>query len=591
MRAPQLDRIGALTAIVFAFSSPMFTAPTLASPLQEAPVAQVLVAAAPIGAVTLYQGRAMIERTADAPEEKGLFELRFEGLPSAIEPDSLQATVVAPNGDCKLLDVRYEERVTALDASNNPELLQAITELNAAQRASELIELRAALISDQNVLLNSIASKTATESAKDFGSKALDPAALAQQVAFLEQARNQLIDQRTALDAQRRENSARATALQAKVHALGGRTKTERCAVVAIGRSSNGAATVTLKYLVHDAGWAPRYAIRADMEATALVVEYNAEIRQSTGEDWKDVGLTLSTAQPTSNAQPRQVDSIFVDIYVPVAETSGFAYPVSADASMPAPSVRMRNSPVESAKLADQKDAALEAFFSDAQAVSTGTVVNFKLPRAVTIPSDAQKSRSQRIANIDTKPSFIHVARPLVETAVYLKAVTANASSYQFLAGPATVFLGGDSVGKTSLPDLAPGAEMTFWLGTDPRITAKRVLVKKDSAERGVFGKSDVMTWDYRIDLTSTNSMPVTVEVFDRMPVSRNEQIVIKLLNMTPALATDVRYEKDEKPQGFMKWIMNIPTRKEGGKAEETVIAWTVELTKPKAAVMSGNPE
>ena len=85
--------------------------------------------------------------------------------------------------------------------------------------------------------------------------------------------------------------------------------------------------------------------------------------------------------------------------------------------------------------------------------------------------------------------------------------------------------------------------------------------------------------------------MPVTVEVFDRMPVSRNEQIVIKLLNMTPALATDVRYEKDEKPQGFMKWIMNIPTRKEGGKAEETVIAWTVELTKPKAAVMSGNPE
>ncbi len=50
MRAPQLDRIGALTAIVFAFSSPMFMAPTLASPLQEAPVAQVLVAAAPISA-------------------------------------------------------------------------------------------------------------------------------------------------------------------------------------------------------------------------------------------------------------------------------------------------------------------------------------------------------------------------------------------------------------------------------------------------------------------------------------------------------------------------------------------------------------
>jgi len=197
---------------------------------------------------------------------------------------------------------------------------------------------------------------------------------------------------------------------------------------------------------------------------------------------------------------------------------------------------------------------ALGLRFADAYAVQSGTVVAYPLPRAITITSDAQRSRKQRIATVDAAPTFIHVARPLVESAVYLKATAANASAYQFLAGPATVFLGGDSVGTTNLPDLAPGAEMTFWLGTDRRIEAKRVIVKKQSSEKGVFDKSDETRWEYRVDLTSTNTQPVTVELADRMPVSRNEQIKIELKDLSQPLVTDAKFTADEKPQGILKW-------------------------------------
>lgn len=104
---------------------------------------------------------------------------------------------------------------------------------------------------------------------------------------------------------------------------------------------------------------------------------------------------------------------------------------------------------------------------------------------------------------------------------------------------------------------------MKFWLGTDARIEAKRVIVKKDSAVKGVFGKSDVTQWEYRIDLTSTDTTPVTIEVFDRIPVSRNEQIKIELKNDPAqggaALATDARYLADEVPQGCLKWIAQLP--------------------------------
>ena len=151
-------------------------------PFQDALVAESVRATAPISEVTLYQGRAMIARTEASPAREGLFEMRFEKLPATIDPSTLQATVTSDRGGAKLLDVRYEEKVTQSDTSNNPELREAIAALEAAKRVGELNAMKMAAINDRYALLNAIRTKTATESAKDFGSKSLDPEALAKQI-------------------------------------------------------------------------------------------------------------------------------------------------------------------------------------------------------------------------------------------------------------------------------------------------------------------------------------------------------------------------------------------------------------------------
>jgi hypothetical protein len=594
------------------------TAPTLlAAPRQddaladnpaENLVAERVAADAAIREVTLYQGRAMVSRTADSPAREGLFELRFEQLPAALDPATLQATVTSARGGAKLLDVRYEETVTPSDVTNNPELRAAIERLEAARRESEALAMRMAAVNDRYTLLNSIRQKTATESAKDFGSKSLDPEALAKQIAFLDATQAQLIADRVKLDAELRSNTDAINALQAKVNALGGQTKIERTAIVTVGQSVAQSAEVTLRYLVVNAGWQPRYAVRADVEAGALTIEYDADIRQATGEDWTDVRLTLSTAQPTQKAAPGEVPPSYVDVFVPPPEmqAAGFADGSAGEGGMRRKAGRPGGpggtggdpdyfgapAPSAGASAMDAPmNAALALRFDDASAVQSGTVVSYPLPRAISIPSDGQRSRKQRIATVDTKPAFVHVARPLVESAVYLKAVGANASPYQFLAGPATVFLGGDSVGATTLPDLAPGAEMTFWLGTDRRIEAKRVLVKKGTSERGVFGKSDETRWDFRVDLTSTDTKPVTVELVDRMPVSRNEQIKIELKDLSQPLATDAKYVADGKPQGILQWIVQLPARTDAGKPAARTVSWSVVLSKPKDVTTTGLPE
>ena len=339
-----------VVATSFIALAPSMHAGTASLPLQDdVLVAESVVTSAPISEVTLYQGRAMVSRTAESPAREGLFELRFENLPQTIDASTLQATVASARGGAKLLDVRYEEKVTQSDVSNNPELKQAIAQLETAKRRAELNAMQMTAINDRYTLLNAMRQKTATESAKDFGSKSLDPEALAKQIAFLDSAQAQLITDRANLEGQSRQNMDELNALQAHVNALGGQTKVERTAIVAVGQSIAQSATVTLRYLVGDATWTPKYAARADMDAKTLSLEYDAQILQNTGESWDNIKLTLSTAQPTQRAQPNGVSPIVVDVFVPPPITVGMTE-ASATRSPSTPRTRSAGSVTHCAK-------------------------------------------------------------------------------------------------------------------------------------------------------------------------------------------------------------------------------------------------
>lgn len=60
-----------------------------------------------------------------------------------------------------------------------------------------------------------------------------------------------------------------------------------------------------ISYYVSSAAWAPLYDFRVKDIKEPLNLVYNANIFQSTGEDWKNVNLTLSTNRPSlSNSKP-----------------------------------------------------------------------------------------------------------------------------------------------------------------------------------------------------------------------------------------------------------------------------------------------
>lgn len=57
----------------------------------------------------------------------------------------------------------------------------------------------------------------------------------------------------------------------------------------------------TLTYLVKQAGWFPTYDIRVKDISSPINLQYKANVFQSSGEDWKDIKLFLSTGNPNES--------------------------------------------------------------------------------------------------------------------------------------------------------------------------------------------------------------------------------------------------------------------------------------------------
>ena len=112
-------------------------------------------------------------------------------------------------------------------------------------------------------------------------------------------------------------------------------------------------AELELTYQVHGAYWSPSYdvRVRANADKPSMKVYYFGKIHQSSGEDWNDVELTLSTAQPrlggtlpkvgTLKAKLRKVETAAFGARMPTfsaaAPTGGALFGGSSAAGAPPP--------------------------------------------------------------------------------------------------------------------------------------------------------------------------------------------------------------------------------------------------------------
>jgi uncharacterized protein (TIGR02231 family) len=172
---------------------------------------------------------------------------------------------------------------------------------------------------------------------------------------------------------------------------------------------------------------------------------------------------------------------------------------------------------------------------------------------------------------------------------VFTRSEATNKSDYILLPGRASIFHGSDYVGKTSLSTISPNETFPIDLGIDPSITATRTLVEKATTTTGLFGSGKKTVYEYQIKISNGSNKPITLRVFDRIPISQNEEIEITLDTVSTPLSTDAEYLKTERPQGILRWDLTIPANLTGDQSFS--MTWQVTVARGKDVKTTPLPE
>lgn len=516
--------------------------------------------ASSIGAVTVYQDRAVVTRSASSELPAGEHELVLEKLPATLQDNSLQVSAKS-TGQATLLDVKVRDAFQADTANERVKQLEEQVRKIQGQQAA--LDDEAAVLDNQRELV-AMMQRGATEPAKDGprptveelkAIQALSADTLSRALAGL----RRVAEQREDLDRQLAAAQGELGQLQGQ---LNRRTKT---VTLRVNLARAGKLDLDVSYAVAGARWTPAYDARLRPADRSVDLGYFGVIRQNTGEDWNNVKLTLSTARPSLGGGAPKLNPWIIDVAAPPPPMPA---PVAAAAPAMRNDSRARYAPkgaMAETALIDAVPEPAPAQVATAEVQSAATSASFQIRTPATLPSD---NSTQRVAITTAKlPATLqYQSTPALREAAYLTAQASNSTDFPFLAGTLNTFLDDSFVAASAMKAVMPGEKVELAMGADDGISIKRQLVNRFTESTGFSGNGKRVTYEYKITVKNNKATKEQVTFKDRLPVSRNEKIEVKLLS--PA-DRDIKREDD----GVLAWNWEL----EPGKSRETVLKFSVD--------------
>ncbi|KAF8324108.1 hypothetical protein DL93DRAFT_2176637 [Clavulina sp. PMI_390] len=487
----------------------------------------------PVFAVTVYQhDGALVQRRFPS----GQNEISITRLSKYISNDSIR---VEAEGSSSSQHLVVFDVTPVAPSSANPDPNPDGAELENLNETKEALKASIAILEKQQAVLKKYGDDIKPTGGNS-NSAVFDPAALEQ---FLDVygSRQAKIDEE--LVRLRKEYDV----VHRRVNELNSKTAVANLArmmpsvkIVMLAKE-DGEATLILNYVVSQASWSSLYDVRAELPTAtsgkgstpSVEVQYRASIRQTTGEDWDNVALTLSTASPTVGSTIPTLDMIRI---APVRPPPSVAY-----ASAPGGSKRSRVSRFLDTREAVEEDSDEDmgfGLFDDGPTISVkeaGLSLTYGITGKSSIPSNMDWHRVS-IANIDLPAELEWITVPRKLTSAFLRCRIRNTSAYEFIDGPGSVFIDGNFASKTQLPSVSPGESFSCSLGVDPslRITYHPQKKIATSTSAGLMAalsnkkESQTTTFRQRITIKNTRLGPVSrLIVQDQVPVSEDSKLKV----------------------------------------------------------------
>ncbi|KAG8731521.1 hypothetical protein FRC10_001656 [Ceratobasidium sp. 414] len=461
-----------------------------------------------IETVAVFQAdRAEVKRRVKLDLKRGQNHVDIERLPTCINEDSIR---VDGTGTAIIFDVVYHRQPSAPtpDDPHQEAIAVSLRVLESLQKEREVAE-------EQSNFLN--------EYGKTLDSKSINIEDVGRFLDMFGPRQIAIAKRIQELDVQIEEAEKAYNEAQAKVYADQQGAKRATKITVTVLAEVDGEAELLLTYVVSNASWTPLYDVRASIakspDATSsIALHYRASITQTTGENWSDVALTLSTASPQLGSGVPNLSSWRIGFPAPpppmvpalIANGGGQEREQIRTRSLRAPA-------------ALQKMALRSAKVVDAGVLSA----TFGISGRSDIPSD-QASHKVVIAVLDLTAELEWVCVPREKECVFLRCKVVNASEFTLLPGEASVFMDDNFVSKSRIEASVDSALRV----TYPPVRTLQRAINQSGFFPGKHPKQSVVAHSQRV--TVRNSRPGTISslrILDHVPVSTDDHIKVNVLS------------------------------------------------------------
>lgn len=373
---------------------------------------------------------------------------------------------------------------------------------------------------------------------------------------------------------------------------------------------------VELSYQISDVGWQPTYDARLDVEAKKLELVQYGSVWQRTGEEWNDIALSLSTAQPSRGASLPHLNPIWLTLYdrdrmMPMASAIS-APPGTAEASpayvsaveqkreeelgkalrtggsaipvpMEAPTDRLQipgemdgEDPLHRwRRMQEQRVRQAGAAPVAVQMNTSGFVGEYKVTGPATVKPDGTQAKLQ-IGKLENDAALFVKILPQVSTDGFMVAKFTLKGDAPLLPGSLSLFRDGAFIGQDQIAAIIrPGEEGEMSFGVDDAVKVKRDTLKDETAQTGLIAMSKIIERNFVTEIQSYHKQDIPIEVIEMVPASKDETILVEILKDK----TTQGYETDYKNvKGATRWTSVLKPQQKA----EVNLGWKVSWPKDK---------
>jgi hypothetical protein len=245
--------------------------------------------------VTVFLKGAQVTRTATVDVPAGTSLIVLSGTSASISEESIQAET---GDNLKIVGVAFRvNHMEELSTSIQVESLQSSREKLKSQIAHEQSSLT--IYEQEETMLNANKVIGGNQSG-------LDVAALKVAVGYYRERMKEIRDLKQECRGKLLEWGADVARIESQLAELkAAKPQPQGEIVVKVVTKAPARASLKVAYLVQEASWFPRYDIRAKDIQSPIAITYKANVSQQSGEDWKNVMLTISSGNPSlTGARP-----------------------------------------------------------------------------------------------------------------------------------------------------------------------------------------------------------------------------------------------------------------------------------------------